>query len=737
VSTEPRQRATPMTEEELAQALDACAAEPIHIPGSIQPHGVLLAIDEDTLVVERVSANCATLLARPPDEVLGQDVTELLVHLDEASLRGPNVAAFSPFSSVGAVGPIDISLHRSGGYLLMELEAAVEAEAGALALHRVRGSLDRLQGSPDLDTLVATTATEIRRITGFDRVLVYRFDDEWNGEVVAEDLAEGLEPFLGLRFPASDIPAQARALYTTNWLRLIADRDYEPVPILPDATGADGAPLDLSACSLRSVSPIHLEYLRNMGVVASMSISLIDEDRLWGLISCHHPGGALRPTPSVRAAAEFLGRTVSALLPATAAAGTHERSIAIRDAETIITQRLVAPDLDPAAALACDALLELTGAIGAAARIDDRLVTVGTVPPDDGLDAIASALLGGGRTTASTRNLGQLDPALAQWSDVVAGAAVTQIGPDADQWVLCVRPEVARTVTWGGSPDDKPVRSDGRLGPRTSFAAWTEVVRGNSDPWSPDELEALERIGSAVTATLLRRTRLRDRVAATLNRALLLEELPDLDGVELCVKYRPAARAAIGGDWYDVFPLPNGRIAIAVGDVAGHGVGAAPMMAHLRHGLRAYLFKAPGPAEALTRLNDLVAALLPQAFATAVVADLDPTTGVVRLANAGHLPPVTVSATTTTFHHENGPALGVRDGIPYATTTLTLEPGSALFLYTDGVVERRTEPIDVGLERVSDTIAAGDLEVACAALMALAVDHSDDATVVGLARPLS
>ena len=736
MSTDSHQPARPLSDEEIDAALAACDAEPIHIPGSIQPHGVLLALDEDSLRVERVSANVATLLDRSPAEVLGQPITDLLRHVERETFHSPDLAELSPFATVGPVGPLEVSLHRTGGFLVVELEAATDPEAGALALRRLRGALDRIQAAPDLDRLMAVVAVEVRRLTGFDRVLVYRFDEDWNGEVLAEDLAAGLHPFLGQRFPASDIPAPARALYTTNWLRLIADRDYAPVPVLPEPTGADGEPLDLSGSTLRSVSPVHLEYLRNMGVVASMSVSLIERGTLWGLISCHHEAGPLRPTPSVRAASEFLGRTVSALLPATAAAGTHERALAIRDAETTIGERLARTDLGPAAAAATDALLELAAATGAAIRLDGELTTIGAVPSDEALDAIAHSLLAGGDTTAATSSLVERDPALRAWADQVAGAAVTRIGTEADQWILCLRPEVARTITWGGSPDDKVVRPDGRIGPRTSFAAWTEEVRDTSDPWSADELAALDRVGAAVGATQLRRARLRDRLSATLNRALLLEELPELDGVELCVRYRPAARAEIGGDWYDVFALPSGRVAVVLGDAAGHGLAAMPMMAHLRHGLRAYLLKAAGPAEALTRLNDLIAALLPGAFATAVVADFDPATGALRYANAGHLPPLVVGGVDPLpFSEERGPALGVAPATSYPTVTTTLAPGDALFLYTDGVIERRGESIDEGLGRVRSVAVAERLADTCDALMALAGHDEDDATVLGLLRP--
>ena len=159
----------------------------------------------------------------------------------------------------------------------------------------VRGTVADLNRASSLQELYDITARAVRALTGFDRVMVYRYDADYNGEVVAEAKRADLNSFLGLHYPASDIPAQARALYEKNWIRLISDVDYAPAPIEPADHPATGAPLDLTYSTLRSVSPIHLEYLRNMGVRASMSISLLRDDKLWGLIACHHYAGPHAP----------------------------------------------------------------------------------------------------------------------------------------------------------------------------------------------------------------------------------------------------------------------------------------------------------------------------------------------------------------------------------------------------------------------------------------------------------
>ncbi len=244
--------------------LEVCAREPIRVPGAIQPHGVLLALDDELRIV-RASSNSQVLLDRSVDELLGLPVGEVLANVPFADLAQPDLTLVNPMSLRLRSGvAVDGVASRSGGLLLLELEPGTDDDGVDTSYLQIRALLQRLQHSGTLEELVEVTATEVRRLTGFDRVMVYRFDAEWNGEVVGEARRDDLVPFLGLWYPSSDIPAQARALYAASWLRLIASVDYEPAPILPAATGVDGEPLDLGSAVLRSVSPVHLEYLRNI-----------------------------------------------------------------------------------------------------------------------------------------------------------------------------------------------------------------------------------------------------------------------------------------------------------------------------------------------------------------------------------------------------------------------------------------------------------------------------------------
>ena len=273
-------------------------------------------------------------------------------------------------------------------------------------------------------------ARDVRTVTGFDRVMVYRFDAEWNGEVIAEDRRDDLEPFLGLRYPASDIPAQARALYATNWMRLIPDARYRPVPLEPAVNPLTGRPLDLSGAMLRSVSPVHLEYLANMGVVSSMSVSLIDRGRLWGLIACHHYAGPHRPSYTDRTAAEFLGRTASLLLHTKVAEGEQEGVVEVAQRAARAGRRRRP---DPARAgrradrggrdrrsTCCPRRAPRSGSTGSSG-------CSGTTPPADaGRPAGRGALLAAGVT--ATDAVSPVVPEAADLADTASGVLAVPVG---------------------------------------------------------------------------------------------------------------------------------------------------------------------------------------------------------------------------------------------------------------------------------------------------------------------
>lgn len=718
------------------EALLRCADEPIAVPGAIQPHGALLAVTEPDLAVVVSSANAAGLFGGPvialPDVLSDDDLARL-----HAGLAG-DLAEVNPLRVTVAGAEVDLVLHRADGLLLTEWEPVAGAEQAGAAWHRrLPVVLQRLSAATTLEELGATLARDVRDVTGFDRVMVYRFDPEWNGEVIAEARREDLEPFLGLRYPASDIPAQARALYTTNWMRLIPDAGYERVPLDPPLL--DGRPLDLSGAMLRSVSPVHLEYLANMGVVSSMSVSLIDRGKLWGLISCHHYAGPHRPSYADRVAAEFLGRTASLLLHTLVAEGEQEGVVAVASNAAALAASVGAAPRALLAALTEEevTVLDLLPAAGAAVRINGQLRLLGSTPPAASATSLVSALLAAGVT--ATDAAPTVVPEAADLVDVAAGVLAVPIG--GDDFLAWFRPETLREVTWGGNPyTSKVAQTDAgpRLSPRRSFAAWSETVRGTSQPWREHEVAAARSLAAHVAAAVLNRASEDNRLAGALQRTLLLEELPKVPGVDLAARYLPSQEDVVGGDWFDLVPLPSGRLAIVVGDVAGHGLGAAAVTAQLRHALRAHLLRAGGPAAALTGLNEVTSALLPGEMATAVVAELNPATGDVVVASAGHLPVLHVRAGGAEYEMGGrGPALGVLDEPTYNEARLTLSGEDRLLLFSDGLVERGRGGLPAGLAELRGAVAGSSADAEAlvdAVLTALAPPTTDDVTLLAVAR---
>ena len=294
--------------------LNDCDREPIHIPGTIQPFGVLFVLDEG-MKVTQVSDNVSDHLSLRVDEALDRPLSEIVDRAGaeevRSVLREQRWQDANPLSISAGGKRFDGIVHHHEGVAILELEPNPETPDQRSIPHSFRAVLLRVQRASTLHELAAIITEEMRRTTGFERVMFYRFHDDGTGSVDAEARDAAHEPYLGLRYPASDIPVQARRLYLQNWLRLIFDADQKPARIVPTLRPDTGAPLDLSFSVLRSVSPIHIEYMKNMGVRASMSISLIVHDQLWGLISCLNHTGPRRVSHRMRSACEFMGRLAS------------------------------------------------------------------------------------------------------------------------------------------------------------------------------------------------------------------------------------------------------------------------------------------------------------------------------------------------------------------------------------------------------------------------------------------
>ena len=524
--------------------LDTCAQEPIHIPGAIQPHGVLFACQEHedggerpgpggadapppdparALVVLQVSANVARHLGVEPDAVLGrplpallspESAERLLVAVRHPQLREINPLRVTVGAGPRAGAPLDAVLHRpphAPGVLVVEMEPppASLPESGPTFDPRLRGSVVRLQSAHDVARLCQVAADEVRALTGFDRVMVYRFDPSWNGEVVAESRRDDLEPFLGQHYPASDIPEQARRLYTVNWLRFICDVDYRPAPLVPVLNPRTAAPLDLSHSVLRSVSPIHIEYLHNMGVTASMSVSLILEGKLIGLIACHHYSGPRIIPFMVRDTVEYLGQALSWHLGVLEMNDASARALRLKRAEAELVRSILSSRelLD---GLAAPALLELTAAAGAAVVLQDGVRRLGTTPHGAVIAELVEWLQRAGHDVFATDCLAEHLPSAATVDEVAAGVLAVAISRELGEYLLWFRPPQERVVDWAGDPRKVVVATEEagrppRLSPRGSFALWREVVKGRSVDWDRLHVEAASSLRRVLVGGLRRR----------------------------------------------------------------------------------------------------------------------------------------------------------------------------------------------------------------------------------------
>ncbi len=514
--------------------LTNCDREPIHIPGHIQPHGVLLALGGPGLEILRVSDNAEDHLGVAPADLLGRGLEGLIDPARwpalRATLTGEDLKEANPLViAAGVAGrrrPFDGIAHRNvDGALILELEPGPPEEDGKPEDHtrEIRRAMGRLQAATDLREFCKVAANEVRVLTGFDRVTTYRFDTHWNGEVYAEDVKAGLDPLMGLHFPASDIPEQARRLYELNPLRLIADVGYRPSPILAGPGTDGGRPLDLSYATLRSVSPVHIQYLKNMGATASMSISLMRDGRLWGLISCMNYGRPGFVPYRVRAACEFLGTLVSVQLGVKEENQDAEYRAGLRTIREQLMRRIAeAPDLVEGLTGHEPNLLALTAAQGAAIVFDGDCTTLGAAPDRDTvLNLVRWLKVHADGEVFHTDSLSRLYPQAEAYKDVVSGLISISTSKAQGHYVLWFRPEVIRTVDWGGDPNKAvTVSGDGaRLSPRTSFEKWKEVVHRRSLPWLDCEVEAARGLRDAIIAVVVRRAEELTRLNQELERS--------------------------------------------------------------------------------------------------------------------------------------------------------------------------------------------------------------------------
>ncbi|WP_316178177.1 HWE histidine kinase domain-containing protein [Bradyrhizobium sp. SZCCHNRI1009] len=515
--------------------LTNCDREPIHVPGTVQPFGFLLALVSDFTICmasenapDFLGGDLGWLLQRPLDAVLSE-AAAAAIRARVDYLSGPDaVERVFGVDLQGRGKLFDLAIHFSGAYLVVEAEPSL-IEPGVNSGELVRLMLGRIRKTTGMMDLAQEAARQLKLLTGFDRVMVYRFHPDGSGEVIAEVAGSGLEPFLGLHYPASDIPKQARQLYQRNWLRIIADINAAPAPLQSTPTHNAGL-LDLSMSVLRAVSPVHIEYLRNMGVAASMSVSILREGKLWGLFACHHYAPH-HLSFEKRTAAELFGQMYSWLLEAR----ERETDVAYEARAHQIQERLI--ERAAAQAHSKRAILDLVADYrqmiecdGIAVWSDDEITLEGETPTEEEVQDLIGFInrTSPGRICASAE-IAKVYAAGEVFRDRAAGFLAVPISRTPRDCLIFFRREVLRSVNWAGDPNK--TYAEGPLGPRLtprkSFELWQQTVAGQSKPWSSADLRIAEGLRITLLEVILQLSELaeRERRGAQERQELMIAEL--------------------------------------------------------------------------------------------------------------------------------------------------------------------------------------------------------------------
>ena len=512
--------------------LTNCDREPIHVPGSIQAHGCLLVCDANVATVLRHSANAASMLGmsgdingRPLDQLIGaaatHDLRNGLTTVGDASRPALLFDVQLPSG-----GRFDISIHDHKSNVIIEFEPR-KSEGRPLQI--TRELIGRISTIESVDRLISHTARLLHGVLGYDRVMIYRFEQDGAGKVVSETKRHDLESFLGQYFPASDIPKQARELYLRNTIRIISDASGERVAIEP-ALDASDQPVDLSFAHLRAVSPIHCEYLRNMGVSASMSISIINDGALWGLIACHHYSPRALSMAD-RVAAEMFGEFFSLHLGAL----RQKRKLDTANAARRSLDRFlrIASHHDDIGSILSESLpdfAELLGCDGVGVWVDGTWSSFGAAPFSEAVPALAHFVgsVSEGRIWA-TQALSRHFPAAESYAELASGVLAIPLSQTPRDYIFFFRRELVQTLEWAGNPEK--VYTTGPLGdrltPRKSFAIWKETVRHQAQPWTEADRETAEAVRAATVEVVLRHNELmtEERAKAAVRQRMLNEEL--------------------------------------------------------------------------------------------------------------------------------------------------------------------------------------------------------------------
>ena len=488
--------------------LTNCEFEPIHIPGSIQPHGFLIGINCNSWKIDFCSGNLFNYLEIDYKQILNTEFKTSFGELQEALVKeyiSKNLLLSSSPLRLNLFGKDFLcTIHKSDNIYILEGEPTSENKKLSDVYDQTSQFLSYMNETHTLKELCDMVVKGTREITGYDRVMVYCFDKDYNGEVFAESVRDDLEPFFGLHYPHTDIPPQARDLYMQNLLRLIVDIDYKPVPIYTVDDGNDTKNLNLSLSILRSTSPMHVQYLHNMGVGATLTISLIHKKKLWGLIACHHYSPK-NLTPEIRLAAQLQGHFITSQIDIRQSNEEYEISRKSNLAlEKINAVELPAKESSFEILVQKPELLELCNASGVTIIINGNIYKNGLLPSDSDILILSEWLSKHtGNTQFFTDKLIDIIPEnLLENCDNASGVIYHSLGIDNNNCIIWYRPETLTEVNWAGDPTKAIVKDKNGLSPRNSFKLWREIIKCQSNVWLDPELNAAANYAHAIQKQL-------------------------------------------------------------------------------------------------------------------------------------------------------------------------------------------------------------------------------------------
>ncbi len=494
---------------------DFCGSIPLHLVNLIQPHGLLLVLDKEQLRIVQVSENVEEQLGYTLEEVLEEPISKFIPAEQFADIQEKvsgnheKIPLILNFKLKDNDAVFTALVHPKEEYILIELEEnKADSDTSFVGLYQqVKFVTSLLKQAETINETAQAAAEELRRISGFDRVLVYQFDPLWNGIVIAQAKVEDMDDYMDLRFPASDVPKQARDLYFKNPYRLIPTNKYTPQRLIPVINPLNQRFTDLSDCNLRSVAPVHLEYLTNMKIMASMSLPIIIDNKLWGLVSCHHRT-MKNPSYELRSAMELLVGILSAQLESRAKESAFKLRSELRAIHSQLLEQLyqntsVADGLLHGTAT----IQELLSLTGVAVVYEGNTWESGSTPGKQELKDLCSWLRRNRvQQVYATDSLPKAYAYSLEYKDIASGLIVLPINAEQGDFIVGFRQEVLQTVNWGGNPNDAiQMESDGKTyHPRNSFAIYKETVKNTSLPWHQVELEAAEALRSAVLEKIIR-----------------------------------------------------------------------------------------------------------------------------------------------------------------------------------------------------------------------------------------